>query len=58
MSIECNKIYNMSCLDGMREMEDNSVDIIVADPPYNLSKGAKWKWDNSVELKGMGGNWH
>ena len=39
-------------------MEDNSVDIIVADPPYNLSKGAKWKWDNSVELKGMGGNWN
>lgn len=58
MIIEHNKIYNMSCLDGMREMEDNSVDIIVADPPYNLSKGAKWKWDNSVELKGMGGNWN
>lgn len=58
MTIEHNKIYNMSCLDGMREMEDNSVDIIVADPPYNLSKGAKWKWDNSVELKGMGGNWN
>ena len=58
MTIEHNKIYNMSCLDGMREMEDNSVDIIVADPPYNLSKGARWKWDNSVELKGMGGNWN
>ena len=53
-----NNIYNMSCLDGMKQMPDNSVDIIIADPPYNLSKGAEWKWDNSVALKGMGGNWN
>lgn len=58
MTIETNNIYNMSCLEGMRALPDNSVDLIIADPPYNLSKGAKWKWDNSVELKGMGGNWN
>lgn len=53
-----NKIFNMDCLEGMRQMPDNSVDLVVADPPYNLSKGAKWKWDNSVALKGMGGDWN
>ena len=47
----------MNCLDGMKKLPDNSIDLIVADPPYNLSKGAKWKWDNSVKLNGMGGNW-
>lgn len=55
--METNIIYNMNCLDGMKKLPDNSIDLIVADPPYNLSKGAKWKWDNSVKLNGMGGNW-
>lgn len=32
--------------------------MVIADPPYNLSKGGEWKWDNSVELHGMGGNWN
>lgn len=58
MTIKINNIYNMDCIEGMRSMADNSVDLIIADPPYNLSKGAKWKWDNSIELKGMGGNWN
>ena len=58
MEISNNAIYKMSCLDGMSAIADKSVDLIIADPPYNLSKGAKWKWDNSVELKGMGGNWN
>lgn len=48
----------MDCLEGMKGMPDKSVDLVIADPPYNLSKGAKWKWDNSVVLKGMGGNWN
>lgn len=53
-----NTIFNMDCLEGMKNMPDNSVDLVIADPPYNLSKGAEWKWDNSVVLKGMGGNWN
>lgn len=53
-----NTIFNMDCLEGMKGMPDKSVDLVIADPPYNLSKGAKWKWDNSVILKGMGGNWN
>lgn len=55
--METNIIYNMNCLEGMKKLPDNSIDLIIADPPYNLSKGAKWKWDNSVKLDGMGGNW-
>lgn len=51
-------IYKMDCVEGMSALPDNSVDLIIADPPYNLSKGSNWKWDNSVKLEGMGGNWN
>lgn len=58
MSLEVNHIYNLDCLKGMNDIPDRSIDLVIADPPYNLSKGGDWKWDNSVELKGMGGNWN
>lgn len=38
-------------------MPDACVDIAIADPPYNVSKGGVWKWDNSVKLPGLGGDW-
>ena len=45
--MEFNNIYNMDCLEGMRQMDDNSVDLIITDPPYavEFSKG----FDDSVE---------
>lgn len=58
MKYKYNSIYNIDCLQGMKDMPDRCVDLVVADPPYNLSKGGTWKWDNSVALKGMGGNWN
>ena len=32
--MELNKIYNMDCLYGMRQLPDNCVDLVVTDPPY------------------------
>jgi len=32
------KLYNGNCLEVMRTMPDNSVDSIVTDPPYGMSK--------------------
>ncbi|MCM1235819.1 MAG: site-specific DNA-methyltransferase, partial [Ruminococcus flavefaciens] len=32
--IEKNKIYCMDCLEGMKQMEAGSVDLVVTDPPY------------------------
>ena len=40
-------ISNMDCIEGMRLLPDKCVDLIIADPPYNLSKRGEWKWDNS-----------
>ena len=33
---EVNRIYQMDCLAGLKKMKDNSVDVIVTSPPYNI----------------------
>ena len=64
MSLELNKIYNMDCLEGMKLLEDNSVDLVLTDPPYgisrnklNMGKGGgvsdnidygEYEWDNET----------
>ena len=58
IELQTGKIINSDCVAGMRNLPDNCVDVIIADPPYNLSKGGEWKWDNSIVLAGMGGNWN
>lgn len=41
--IEINKIYCMDCLEGMKEIDDSSIDAVVTDPPYGLEfMGADW----------------
>jgi len=44
--LEINKIYNMDCLEGLKLLDDNSVDSIVTDPPYELGFMGK-KWDST-----------
>ena len=34
--LELNKIYNEDCLEGMKKIDDNSIDISITSPPYNL----------------------
>ena len=36
MVLEINKIYCMDCLEGMKQMPDKSVDLIITDPPYPI----------------------
>lgn len=56
--ITADGVYLMDCIKGMHMMPDDSVDLIIADPPYNLSKGGNWTWDNSDSSISMGGNWN
>jgi site-specific DNA-methyltransferase (adenine-specific) len=35
--IKLNKIYNESCLETLKKMDDNSVDLVVTSPPYNMN---------------------
>lgn len=44
--LELNKIYNMDCLDGMKLLDDNSIDLTVTSPPYdNLRKYNGFSWN-------------
>lgn len=57
------KLYQGNCLDVLKGLPENSVDMVFADPPYNLSNGGftvhagrrmsvnKGEWDNSNGLK-------
>ena len=36
--LELNKIYQGDCLELLKQIEDNSINLIIVDPPYNISK--------------------
>ena len=36
-----NKIYNENCLETMSRMEDNSIDLVLTDPPYGIGEAKK-----------------
>ena len=45
-----NIIYNMDCIDGMNKyIDDESVDLIIADPPYFKVIGEKWDYNWRTE---------
>ena len=48
MQIELDNIYNMDCLEGMKQMEAESVDLTVTSPPY----------DNLRSYGGIGDDWN
>ena len=36
MNLKMNELYNMDCMEGMKEIPDESIDLIITSPPYNL----------------------
>jgi DNA modification methylase len=37
--MELNQLYNLDCMEGMKEMPDNYIDLAVVDPPYGDAMG-------------------
>jgi len=37
--LELNNLYNMDCLEGLKLIPDNSIDLVVTDPPYKIVQG-------------------
>ena len=35
--LELNKIYNENCFVGVKEIDDNSIDLLLTDPPYGIN---------------------
>ena len=54
--LEINKIYNEDCLEGMKKIDDKSVDFIFSDLPYNTTNNS-WECEmplnDYVELAGQ-----
>lgn len=47
-----NQIYNMDCLEGMKLLPDNCIDLTVTSPPYdNLRKYNGFSWDFEATAK-------
>lgn len=36
--LNLNKLYTIDCLDGMRQLDNETAQIIIVDPPYNIGK--------------------
>lgn len=51
--IEINKIYNEDCVSGIRLIPNESVDLILTDPPYKTITGGKNNGKNSKRPKGI-----
>ena len=45
--MEKNIIYHGDCIEGMKILPDNSVDMILTDPPYGTTQN---KWDTIVDM--------
>ena len=57
--IELNKIYNCDVLEGLRKLDDESVDLIITSPPYNKAgfngKNKRTKhciWNKTIDYSG------
>ncbi|MBR4721581.1 MAG: site-specific DNA-methyltransferase, partial [Muribaculaceae bacterium] len=55
-----NKIINADCMDVLKQLPDNSIDLVVTSPPYNLKNstgngmkdGRGGKWANAALING------
>lgn len=52
-----NSIINADCIEYMQKIPDNSIDIIFADPPYNLQLGDALMRPDNTEVNGVYEEW-
>jgi len=48
---ELNRVYCIDCLDGLRELPDCSIDLIIADPPFNKGKNYGESFNDNLPLE-------
>ena len=46
-----NKIYNEDCLEGMKRIPDNSINMILTDPPYGMSFRSNYRKNKYENIK-------
>lgn len=46
------KLYNQDCFEGLKNIPDNSVDLVLTDPPYATCKNnTVTEWDKEIDLR-------
>lgn len=48
-SYQINTAYNIDCLEGLKSVPDESIDLVIADPPYWKVVGEKWDYQWRTE---------
>jgi site-specific DNA-methyltransferase (adenine-specific) len=48
VSLQVNQVYNMDCLEGMKEIEAGSVNLVLSDLPYGITQNV---WDSVIDLR-------
>lgn len=51
------QLFNEDVFLGIKELQDDSCDLCIVDPPYGASTTNKWSYDGENRLKGFGGDW-
>ena len=46
--LEIDKVYNEDCIEGMKKIPDNSIDLILCDLPYGTTA---CKWDTIIPFE-------
>jgi len=47
------KLYNEDCFNILPNIPDNSIDLILTDPPYQTNNWGRLKWDNLLDFNEM-----
>lgn len=58
--MKLNKIYCIDALEGLKQLEDNSIDLIIFSPPYNklgLRSNARQVTDKNIKSASVQRNW-
>ena len=53
--IELNNIYNMDCLEGMKQIPDGTIDAVICDLPYGTTAN---KWDSVIPFEPLWEQYH
>lgn len=51
------KLINWDCLEYLKQIPDKSVDMILQDPPYNIT-ACKWEWDIMTKIDEFWAEWN
>lgn len=48
-NLELNRIYQLNVLDGLKLLPDNSVDLVVCDPPYGIDFNSNYRKNSTLK---------